>query len=120
MGLVIIFAFTSELFLSFLIGLVAFWADEVDGLYTTVTRLKKFLAGGYFPLSLLPPFYMKLSLSLPFAYSFFVPTQLYLGKMSLVAGLRGLGVQIAWILLLYGIIRLIWKRGIRKYEGVGI
>lgn len=116
----IILAFITELLISYLIGLVAFWTDEVSGLYLTISRIKKIFAGGYFPLSLLPAVFVNISLALPFAYSFFVPTQLYLKKLDFSTGLKGIVVQIVWIILLYGIIRLVWKRGLRKFEGVGI
>ncbi|MBI3335064.1 MAG: ABC-2 family transporter protein [Candidatus Portnoybacteria bacterium] len=116
----LIFAFVIELFISFLIGLIAFWTDEVDGIYATISRLKKFLSGGYFPLNLLPPFFLRTSLLFPFAYSIFVPAQLYLKKISLESGMQGLLIQCVWIFLLYSIIRVVWYFGIRKYEGVGI
>ncbi len=113
-------AFVIELLLSFLVGLIAFWTDEVNGLHLTIERLKKFLSGGYFPLSLLPVWFVNVSLLFPFAYSFYVPAQLYLGKMDATTGLHGILVQIIWIVLLYGIIQFVWRRGLRKYEGVGI
>lgn len=116
----IIMAFILELLLSYLIGTIAFWADEVGGLYATIGRLKRFVSGGYFPLSLLPIVYVKISMALPFAYSFFVPTQLYLGKLSIRDGVIGICVQCIWIILLYALIRLVWRRGTRRYEGVGI
>jgi ABC-2 type transport system permease protein len=106
--------------MSYLIGLVAFWTDEVSGLYATIDRLKKFLSGGYFPLNLLPLTYIKISYALPFSYSFFVPTQLYLGKINIATAINGIYVQGAWIILLALIIALVWRRGIRRYEGVGI
>ena len=118
--LMIILAFVSELLISYLIGLIAFWADEVDGIFTTVDRLRKFFSGGYFPLNFLPPIFVTASFSLPFAYSFFVPAQLYLKKIDISAGIRGIFIQLIWIALLYGIIRLLWRRGLKKYEGVGI
>jgi ABC-type uncharacterized transport system permease subunit len=46
--------------------------------------------------------------------------QLYLKKIDLITGLKGLGVQIIWIIILYFIIKLVWNRGLKKYEGVGI
>lgn len=116
----IILAFINELLISYLIGLIAFWADEVDGIYATVERLRKFFSGGYFPLNFLPPVFVTASFSLPFAYSFFVPAQLYLKKIDISAGIRGIFVQLIWIAVLYGIIRFLWKRGLKKYEGVGI
>lgn len=118
--LMVILAFITEILISYLIGLIAFWADEVDGIYATVDRLRKFFSGGYFPLNFLPPVFVTASFSLPFAYSFFVPAQLYLKKIDISAGIRGLFIQLIWIALLYGIIRILWKRGLKKYEGVGI
>lgn len=116
----ILLAFLIEFELSYLAGLIAFWTDEVDGIYTTMERVKKFFSGGYFPLSLLPLAFVNLSFLLPFAYSFFIPAQLYLGKMDLHTGIKGIAVQLVWIMILFGVIRLVWRRGIRKYEGVGI
>ncbi len=116
----VILAFITELLLSYLVGLIAFWVDETDGLYATIERVKKFFSGGYFPISLLPLAFVKVSFLLPFAYSFFVPAQIYLNKMSLMAGVKGLLVQIVWIAALYGIIKIVWNRGLKRYEGVGI
>lgn len=117
---VIMLAFIIELLISCIIGLLAFWIEEVDGVYTTISRLKKFLAGGYFPINLLPAIYVKISLLLPFVYSFYVPTQIYLNKMSIQDGVRSLGGQAVWIVLLSVIITVVWKKGIKRYEGVGI
>ena len=113
-------SFFLELLLAFLIGLIAFWTDEVDGLYATIGRLKKFFSGGYFPLSLLPISVAQASFWLPFGYSFYVPTQLFLEKFDIRTGIKGILVQIAWLFILYGIIRFVWQKGIRRYEGVGI
>ncbi len=117
---IILLAFVTELLLSFLVGLIAFWTTEVDGIYATIDRLKKFFAGGYFPISLLPPVFVKASFLLPFGYSFFVPVQLYLGKIGIETAALGILIQLFWLALLYGIIQLVWNRGIKKYEGVGI
>lgn len=118
--IMIVLAFITELLLSYLIGLIAFWTDEVDGLYATIVRVKKFFSGGYFPINLLPAIFVNISFLLPFAYSFFIPAQLYLKKIDLADGLKGLLVQIVWIVLLYVIIKLTWRRGLKRYEGVGI
>jgi len=119
-SITVMLAFVTELLLAYLIGLIAFWTDEVDGIYMSIDRIKKFFSGGYFPLSLLPLPFVQLSFTLPFAYSFFVPAQLYLKKIDLSTGLRGICVQIIWIIALYGIIAVVWKRGLKRYEGVGM
>lgn len=119
-AVMIILAFINELLIAYLIGLIAFWTDEVDGIYATIGRIQKFFSGGYFPINLLPLIFVQVSFALPFAYSFFVPAQLYLKKLDLSVGLRGLLIQIVWMIAFYGIIDIVWKRGLKKYEGVGI
>lgn len=116
----LILAFFTELLLSYLIGLIAFWTDEIDGIYSSIDSLKRFFSGGYFPLSLLPQSFVTLSFLLPFAYSFYVPTQLYLRKIDLTTGLKGVAVQLIWIGVLSLIIKFVWTRGLKNYEGVGI
>jgi ABC-2 type transport system permease protein len=116
----VLLAFITELFISFLVGLIAFWTDEIDGIFDSIIKLRTIFAGAYFPINILPLFFVKLSYALPFAYSFFVPTQLYLNKISLLDGLRGIFIQIAWIVMLYLIIKLVWRCGLKKYESVGI
>ncbi len=115
----LIFAFVIEMLIGFLIGIIAFWTDEVNGIQTTIDRVKRFFSGGYFPLSLLPLTFLTISNYLPFSYSFFVPAQLYLKKITLVEGLQGLVVQIVWIALLSIIVAIVWNRGLRKYEATG-
>ncbi len=114
------FGMIIEYFISYLVALIAFWTTEIAGLYSTINRLRKFFSGGYFPISLLPVAFVKVSMVLPFAYSFFVPTQLYLGKIDLSVGLKGLAVQATWIVILYLLIKIVWKKGLKKYESVGI
>jgi len=108
-----------ELLLGFLVGTIAFWTEEVDGVLFSADRIKRFFAGGYFPLSLLPVTLATISTYLPFAYSFFVPAQLYLKKIDLQAGIIGLGIQLVWIVLLSTILSMVWKKGLKRYEATG-
>jgi ABC-2 type transport system permease protein len=118
--IMLILAFLTELLVAYLVGLVAFWTDEAEGLYNSVDNLKRLFSGGYFPLSLLPSIFLNISFLLPFAYSFYIPTQIYLKKISLDQGVKGLVVQLIWIVILGLIIRFVWNKGIKKYEAVGI
>ncbi|MEA3398365.1 MAG: ABC-2 family transporter protein [Patescibacteria group bacterium] len=108
--IMIILAFIIEFFIAYLLRLFIFWTIESKEAYIFVSRLKNILAGSYFPLSLLPAIFLQISLFLPFAYSFFVPTQLLLGQIDFNSGLTGIYVQIFWILTLYAIIKLSWER----------
>lgn len=119
-GIMVVLAYFIKLFLDLLIGFLAFWTNEVSGLYTGLTALNRLLSGALFPINLLPSIFMNISLFMPFVYIFFAPVQLYLGKMSIAQGMLGIGVEIIWLFVLYAIIKIVWKRGLRKYESVGI
>ena len=108
--LMIILAFIIEFLMVYIVSLYAHWMIEAGDLQKIVVRIKKFLAGNYFPLSILPIGFLQISLFLPFAYSFFVPTELFLKKITVNEGWRGIFVQIAWIIILYIFIRSAWKR----------
>jgi len=111
-----ILAFVIEFLLAYLANLYIFWIIDSSDLYKIIIRLKNFLSGSYFPLSLMPAIYLNISLLLPFAYSFFVPTQLYLKKIDLSTGLVGILIQIFWIIILYLIIKIAWKRKSQKFS----
>lgn len=117
--LMVLLAFVIELLIGFLIGSIAFWTDEVEGIQTSMDRVRRFFSGGYFPLSLLPTTLATFCIYLPFAYSFFVPAQLYLKKIDLYQGMQGIGVQILWIIVLSILLNFVWKRGLRRYEATG-
>lgn len=112
--------FLLKLFITIALGMVTFWTDRIVGIDYSFNVLFKFFSGAYFTLALLPPYALAICKFLPFAYTFYFPTQLYLGKISVFEGLKALGIEILWIFVLYGIIKLMWKKGIKKYEGVGI
>ncbi|MFA6285255.1 MAG: ABC-2 family transporter protein [Parcubacteria group bacterium] len=112
--------FAINLFLSIIIGFIAFWTNEVFGLYYSLKVFAKFMSGTFFPIILLPVFFVKVCFFFPFAYTIYIPVQLYLGKISFAEGLRGFAIEVLWLGILYVIIRVLWKLGLKKYEGVGI
>ncbi|TSD01115.1 MAG: ABC transporter permease [Parcubacteria group bacterium Athens0714_25] len=116
----IIGGFFVNLFVAILIGMIAFWTTAMSGSKYSIWILVSFLSGRFFPLDMLPVVYFKIILFFPFAYVYFIPLQLYLGKISLSQSWFYLGVEIFWLILLYGIIRLLYKKGLRKFEGIGI
>ena len=53
-------------------------------------------------------------------FSIFIPAQLYLNKLNLTTGLKGIIIQLAWIVVLYCLIHMVWQKGVKKFEGAGI
>jgi len=120
MAAMVVCGYFIKLFLSILTGFIAFWTINIGGPYYSISVLIKFLSGAYFPINLLPNLFLNISLAFPFVYTLFFPVQIYLGKLSIADGLKGLGTEIIWLGLLYLGIKIMWKYGIKKYEGVGI
>ena len=109
-GAMIALSFIIEFFLMYLININVFWTIESEGLYRMLLRIKRLLAGAYFPLSIFPGIVLSVFLFLPFAYSFYVPAQIYLGRFSMDEAMRGIFIQLAWIVILYVGIRMMWAR----------
>ncbi|MEI7497754.1 MAG: ABC-2 family transporter protein [Candidatus Falkowbacteria bacterium] len=118
--IMVVIGFFIKLLFSLIIGLFAIWVVEISGTYFSLNIIAKFLSGAMFPIALLPSFFINLTLLFPFAYTLFVPLQLYLGKISIYQGVIGVGVELVWLIILYGIVKLIWHFGLKKYESVGI
>lgn len=112
----IILAFITELLIALALDMYVFWTFESNGLSKVISRLKKILAGAYFPLSFLGTNFLIISLLFPFAYSFYVPTQLYLKNISFEQGLLGIAVQLTWIVIIYFIIKISWKNKMEKIK----
>jgi len=59
--LMVALAVVIRLFYSILISLAAFWTDEISGVDFTASSIIKFFSGAFFPVNLLPSFFMNLS-----------------------------------------------------------
>ncbi|TAK04670.1 hypothetical protein EPO33_01600 [Patescibacteria group bacterium] len=113
-------AFFMNMLLSIALGLAAFWMTSVEGFGNAVMFGRNFLAGSMFPLDIVSPLFVSVSAALPFAYTSYVPAQIFLGKMTIAQGLAALAVVGCWTMILYIVVRLEWRFGIRRYEGTGI
>ncbi|TAK95855.1 hypothetical protein EPO05_03085 [Patescibacteria group bacterium] len=116
----LVLSYFIKFFLSVLIGVVGMWTTEVSGVSYLSNVIVKLLSGAYFPMDLLPAGFVAVSFWFPFVYIFFVPMQLLIGKIDLWQGVQGLGVMLLWLVILYLLIKVVWKVGLKKYESVGI
>lgn len=125
--LFVIFAFLAILlgillyfYLSFLLSLVAFWTPENPWPMRFLFAIfLEFFAGGLFPLDILPKTIFKVLNLLPFPYLLFFPLNVYLGKLTIVEVLLGLGIGLFWILISYQAIRFVFQKGVKSYVAWG-
>lgn len=106
--------------LAMLIGSIAFWSVDTDGFVSIIYRSVNILNGGIFPLDLLPKWLGTISGVLPFRYMHYVVVAIALGRLSGEAAMIQIGWQGVWLGILAIVYKLVWKRGIRQYESIGI
>jgi len=116
--LMVLLAFVTEVLFAYLLRFFVFWFFETSDRYNILIRFKKMISGNYFPLNFLPAVFVNISMIMPFSYAFYVPTQLYLKKISLYDGYFGLVIQLGWVFLLYGLIRFVWIRKLNKQQAL--
>jgi ABC-2 type transport system permease protein len=84
----------------FLSNIVAFWVLEARAVAGFATAIALFFAGSYVPLPFFPPWLRAIATWLPFNGLMNVPAQIFLGKLTGIGLLSGLGLQIFWVILL--------------------
>ncbi len=104
-------------------GIAAFWLTRTDGLRWLLRFIRDILAGVFVPLSFFPIAVQKTLFFLPFQFVTYVPVRVFMGSYELagisldipqIVGLQGIAVLAMW-----GISRLFFRLGIRRFTGVG-
>ena len=76
--------------------------------------LSDILSGLVLPIPFFPNFLQKISNFLPYRYVSDFPFRLYVGNISLQEGIKGIIIQIIWIIILILIGKLITKKALNK------
>jgi ABC-2 type transport system permease protein len=115
----LLLAFFVRFFLEWTLALAAFWITRVGAINQTYFVLMLFLSGQLAPLTLLPHPIQVVAAILPFRWMIGFPVELLLGRLTLVETLTGLGIQAAWLLAGFILLRIVWRVGTRIYSAVG-
>jgi ABC-2 type transport system permease protein len=116
---VLLLAFIIRFLIEWTLALAAFWTTRVGAINQTYFVLMLFLSGQIAPLTLLPAPVQVIAGILPFRWMLGFPVELFLGRLTMVETLTGLGVQVAWLLISLVILRIVWRAGARIYSAVG-
>lgn len=102
-----------------IIGIIAFWTIDYTGLQNIQTILYILLSGLLIPLHLLPSGIRSFALIQPIAYTLYHPVRAVQGVYTLPQLWQVLGMQWTWAILLYGLYRLLWHKGLKVFTAVG-
>ena len=108
-----------RLLLDWTLALAAFWTTRVTAINQTYFAIVLFLSGRVAPIALLPGWLQDVAGTLPFYWTVAFPAELATGRVGFAAGLRGLAVQLVWVLAALGLISFGWRRSLRRFTAVG-
>lgn len=100
--------------ISFIVQSWSFWLFSVWGLVTIKNVVINILAGAYIPMWFMPDWLKNIIKFTPFDAIYFTPVQLYLGELQGWEIPLNFARQILWIIILYGIGELCWRKGIKR------
>ncbi len=106
-------------FWGYWLALLAFWATRADSLLALQDTMIFLLGGHLAPISLLPRGMQILALVLPFRYMSAFPVEVLTGQLDRGETLVGFIIQLGWTITAVALYRLVWTRGVRRYEAIG-
>ena len=115
---VAIMAYVINVFIGIIIGASAFFLTAFFGSAAFFDSLKLVLGGRLFPLNSLKALFPLIFT--PFAFTFYHPMQIYLGKYSALETVYVFGGGVAWCIILYYLAKWVFKMGLKKNEAVGL
>ncbi|HEY3365810.1 MAG TPA: ABC-2 family transporter protein [Symbiobacteriaceae bacterium] len=106
---------TVNFFYSASVGLLAFWMEEVSGVYLLFDRFKWILGGMLLPLEIYPPAVRRVAEVLPFRYMIAGPARLFV-KFTWDGVWQLLGPQLVWGLAFGAVCTAIYRLGVRRVD----
>ena len=119
--------FVPSLFLAWLLGFIAqaafgclaFWLEQSQGIFRIWFGAWMLLSGYMAPLALFPPWSHDILTILPFRGMHAAPVELLSGTQTFTGALLDLGIQVGWLIALFGLVAWLWRRGIVRYGAYG-
>ena len=102
-----------------MLGMITFWTTRVSAVFELFIAAELLLSGRLVPMPLMPDWAQDIAAFLPFQWSFYFPIESLVGDLSTEELLRGLGMQVFWIVVMTGLTLFIWRFAIRRYSAVG-
>ena len=108
-----------QFFLAYAVAMLAFWILEISTVVFIIFSFEYFLSGHLFPLDLLPGWISGVLVWLPFTYELYFPVAVFQEKVSGSALAEGLCIQAGWVVLAWAVGKVMWTRGLRRFQAVG-
>jgi ABC-2 type transport system permease protein len=115
----VLMSFLIYVLFDFCFGMIAFFTTYIWGLRLAKNALLSFLTGQLIPISLFPLAAQQVFDFLPFSSMVYTPIMVYLEKYTGADLAWALGRQAIWVVLLYVLGSIIWKRVTKRLVVLG-
>ncbi len=117
--LTLVLAQALRFLLGYALALLALFGGRIQSVLDVHNTLLFLFAGQVVPTVLLPEVLQNIAFLLPYRYMLGFPLEVLLGKVAGEEILWGLVAAGAWTVVAWGLHRVIWRLGIRRYASVG-
>lgn len=117
--LIAFLAYVLSFFYKITLALIAFWIEEIQGIFEISDVALIVLAGNVMPISLYPVILKNIALVLPFSYMIYFPVIAIQGKLPVLQLMQIIGIQCIWIFIFWVLYKIMWTNGIKKFSGIG-
>lgn len=103
----------------FIIAETAFWLGRIDTLRDLLFEVYALFSGSIIPNDFLPPVLRNVAGALPFRFMYYIPVSALMGRLR-VEEFPGLFInESLWVAGMIILSRLLWRRGVRRFEAQG-
>ena len=114
------FAYILNFLIFYNISLLSFRFLEISSFFAAFDLILSFLNGEYLPIDLMPEAWIRICRFLPVSSGAYFVVRTIMGAYSWREFLTKSCIQLSWILLLTFCASYRWKKGIKRYESVGV
>ncbi len=119
-GIICALAVVLYFFVSITSKFVSFWTPENTWGLTFLTLVMiEVLGGSIFPIDILPKLAQTLLQFTPFPYLIYYPIAIWVGKISGLEMIRVIIQALIWVVIMYMIAKIIWRKGLITYQSEG-
>ena len=101
------------------LGMITLWTTRIGAIYELYWIAEMLLSGRVVPIAILPHWARTVTWVFPFRWTFGYPITALVGPISTAQLFVGLAMQLLWIVVGVGLVRVVWRAGVRHFSAVG-
>jgi len=110
---ILLFSYIFTFYFELILGIMSFYTVSIWGIQSFKYVVMAILAGKIMPITLYPEVFKKIVNFLPFKIIYFTPLEFFIGKSNYSFSFI-LGYQFVWIIILYFLYRLVYRKALKK------